>query len=97
LCGRIPLALRIVAARLRHDPSLSAASLVALLRAEGERLRHLRDDERGLTDILESSYAGLPEVSRRALRLLSLVPGQSSARRQPLPCSISVPTRQREH
>ncbi|HWG23148.1 AfsR/SARP family transcriptional regulator [Actinospica sp.] len=75
LCGRIPLALRIIAARLRHDPSLSVASLAALLRAEGGRLRNLRDDERGLTDIFESSYAALSETCRRALRLLGLMPG----------------------
>ena len=75
LCGRIPLALRIVAARLRHEPGLSADSLVAMLRADGERLRNLRDDERGLTDIFESSYAALAEGRRRALRLLGLVPG----------------------
>lgn len=75
LCGRIPLALRIIAARLRHDPTLSAASLVAVLEAEGSRLRNLRDDERGLTDIFESSYAALPQAQRRALRLLGLVPG----------------------
>jgi len=75
LCGRLPLALRIVAARLRHDPTLSVASLVATLRTEGERLRNLRDDERGLLDIFESSYAALPEASGRALRLLGLVPG----------------------
>ncbi|HTJ67030.1 MAG TPA: BTAD domain-containing putative transcriptional regulator [Actinospica sp.] len=75
LCGRMPLALRIVAARLRHDPSLTVASLAALLQAEGGRLRNLRDDERGLTDIFESSYAALPEALRRALRLLGLMPG----------------------
>jgi DNA-binding SARP family transcriptional activator len=75
LCGRIPLALRIVAARLRHDPSLSVASLAALLQAEAGRLRNLRDDERGLTDIFESSYTALPETHRRALRLLGVVPG----------------------
>lgn len=75
LCGRIPLALRIIAARLRHDPTTSVASLAAALRAEGERLRNLRDDERGLTDVFESSYAALPEARRRALRLLGLVPG----------------------
>ncbi|MBR7829415.1 hypothetical protein KDK95_24120 [Actinospica sp. MGRD01-02] len=75
LCGRMPLALRIVAARLRHEPDVSVASLVAMLRADGERLRNLRDDDRGLTDIFECSYVALPEARRRALRLLGLVPG----------------------
>ncbi|HET9170791.1 MAG TPA: BTAD domain-containing putative transcriptional regulator [Actinospica sp.] len=75
LCGGIPLALRIVAARLRHGPSISVASLVAELRSEGGRLRNLRDDDRGLTEIFESSYAALPTARQRALRLLGVVPG----------------------
>lgn len=74
-CGRIPLALRIVAARLRHDRALSITSLVEALSDEEERLRNLRDDDRELTAVFESSYAALSEAARRALRLLGLIPG----------------------
>jgi DNA-binding SARP family transcriptional activator len=75
LCGGIPLALRIVAALLRHDRTLSAASLVEALNDRGDRLRNLRDDDRELTAVFESSYAALPGAARRALRLLGLIAG----------------------
>ena len=75
LCGRIPLALRIVAARLRHRGSLTAADLVAQLRDEHSRLGGLRDEDRDLADVLGTSYTDLAENERRAFRLLGLVPG----------------------
>jgi tetratricopeptide (TPR) repeat protein len=75
LCGRMPLAIRIVAAKLRHDPALTVEALVKHLGEERSRLAQLRDDDRVLTDVLESSYAALPAARQRALRLLGLVPG----------------------
>ena len=75
LCGHMPLALRIVGARLRHQPELTVAGLVAELRDEDRRLDRLTDGERDLTSVFESSFAGLPEPERRALRLLGRLPG----------------------
>ena len=75
LCGRLPLAIRIVAARLRRHRSLSPADLVSRLREEAERLQHLRDEERDLSSIFESSYRDLLDVERGAFRHLGLVPG----------------------
>jgi DNA-binding SARP family transcriptional activator/tetratricopeptide (TPR) repeat protein len=75
LCGRLPLALRITAARLRHHRSLGVADVVAQLRDECSRLDYLRDEERSLTAVLDLSYQELPEPERRLFRLLGLVPG----------------------
>jgi len=75
LCGRLPLAVRIVAARLRHHRSLTVARLVAELRMTAGRLAHLRDEDRDLASVFESSYVDLPPAEQRLLRRLSLTPG----------------------
>jgi len=75
LCGYVPLALRIVAARLRHSRALTVEDVVAELRDEDVRLDRLTDGERDLTSVFESSFMHLPEPEQRALRLLSVLPG----------------------
>ncbi|HWG23836.1 AfsR/SARP family transcriptional regulator [Actinospica sp.] len=75
LCGFVPLALRIVAARLRHSSALRVEDLLAELRDEDVRLGHLTDGERDLTSVFESSYAHLPKPEQRTLRLLGVLPG----------------------
>jgi DNA-binding SARP family transcriptional activator len=75
LCGRMPLALRIVAARLRHQSHLTVQDLVAELREESGRLDGLRDDDRDLTSVFESSYRALPAAERDLFRALGTVPG----------------------
>ncbi|SEL88400.1 ATP-binding protein [Streptacidiphilus jiangxiensis] len=75
LCGRLPLALRIAGARLRHRPALRVADLVAQLRGATDRLVHLRDTERDVTAVFATSYARLPEAEQRLFRLLGLLPG----------------------
>lgn len=75
LCGYVPLALRIVAARLRHHHDLTVEDLAAELRDEGARLDRLTDGERDLTSVFDSSFANLPEHEANLLRLLGLVPG----------------------
>jgi DNA-binding SARP family transcriptional activator/tetratricopeptide (TPR) repeat protein len=76
LCGLVPLAVRIVASRLRHHRGTTAAGIVAELRAEPDRMMEgLRDDERNLAGVFESSYRGLPEPEARLFRLLGLLPG----------------------
>ena len=75
LCGRIPLALRIIAARLRHRRTLSPSGLADQLRDERGRLGELRDEDRDLADVLGTSYADLHDDEQRAFRLLGLVPG----------------------
>ena len=75
LCGRLPLAVRITAARLRHHRSLPIGDVLAQLRDEHSRLDYLRDEERSLTAALDLSYQELPEPEQRLFRLLGLVPG----------------------
>ena len=75
LCGRLPLAVRITAARLRHHRSLGIDDVVAQLRDEHSRLDYLQDEERNLTAVLDLSYQELLEPEQRLFRLLGLVPG----------------------
>jgi DNA-binding SARP family transcriptional activator len=75
LCGHLPLAIRIVAARLRHRSTLRIEDLVERLRDENTRLENLRDEDRNLTAVFDSSYAALPAAERQLVRRLGLVPG----------------------
>lgn len=75
LCGHVPLALRIVAARLRHDAALEPADLVAELADEDFRLDGLAGDDRSLRAVLEASAAALSPDELRMFRLLGLIPG----------------------
>ncbi|MEY9871508.1 tetratricopeptide (TPR) repeat protein/transcriptional regulator with XRE-family HTH domain [Streptacidiphilus sp. MAP12-33] len=75
LCGHLPLALRISAARLRHRPVLSVADLVEELRDERHRLDRLEDEDRTVASVFDTSYGALPEPEQRLFRLLALIPG----------------------
>ncbi|WP_081967240.1 tetratricopeptide repeat protein [Kitasatospora sp. NRRL B-11411] len=76
LGGRLPLALRILGARLRHRPRLTAAALVEELREERHRLGLLRDEDRDLAALFRASYRDLPPEEQRLLRLLGVLPGE---------------------
>ncbi|MFC1431423.1 tetratricopeptide repeat protein [Streptacidiphilus sp. N1-3] len=75
LCGHLPLAIRITAARLRHRPALQPQDLAEQLRDEHGRLDHLKDEDRSLAVVFASSYTALPRDERRLFRLLGLAPG----------------------
>ncbi|WP_413100345.1 AfsR/SARP family transcriptional regulator [Streptomyces sp. Inha503] len=75
LCGHLPLALRIAAARLRNRPRWTVRYLVERLRDETRRLDELRSGERGVTATLTLSYEGLDPAHRAAFRLLGRHPG----------------------
>lgn len=75
LCGRMPLAIRIVAARLRHQRSLRIEDLVTRLRDDIARIGHLADEDRNLTAVFDLSHASLLDVEQLLLRRLGLVPG----------------------
>ncbi|HEX3650627.1 MAG TPA: BTAD domain-containing putative transcriptional regulator [Pseudonocardiaceae bacterium] len=75
LCGRLPLALRIAAALLRHRPMWSVAQLAGLLRDQHQRVGVLSDGERDLGAVFALSYQSLDDARRRTFRLLGLVPG----------------------
>ncbi|WP_167405964.1 tetratricopeptide repeat protein [Amycolatopsis thailandensis] len=77
LCGYLPLALRITAARLAADPKQPLAEEVGLLADETTRLETL--DYVGSLDIRVSfslSYRTLTSAQARLYRLLSINPGQ---------------------
>ncbi|MEU0740764.1 BTAD domain-containing putative transcriptional regulator [Streptomyces sp. NPDC006134] len=77
LCGGLPLALRVAAARLAGDPALRTADLVAEMTA-GSRLEALEPDgDAGspLRTAFSVSYRALAPGARRLFRLLGLFPG----------------------
>ena len=75
LCGRLPLALRIAAALLRHRPAWSPEHLATLLRDQRRRLSAFFDGERDLTAVFELSYQSLSTTHRRLFGRLALPPG----------------------
>ncbi|MFD5163829.1 BTAD domain-containing putative transcriptional regulator [Streptomyces hawaiiensis] len=72
LCGRLPLALRIVAARLRNRPKWTLRYLVERLNDETHRLEELSGGERSVAATLQLSYQAMDETHRTAFRLLGL-------------------------
>ncbi|MCR6485768.1 tetratricopeptide repeat protein [Amycolatopsis sp. OK19-0408] len=75
LCGRLPLAIRVAASRLRHRLSWTAGHLARLLRDESGRARLLAAGDRSVAAVLEVSYRHLDDAPRRLLALLGVHPG----------------------
>ncbi|MGC4987349.1 AfsR/SARP family transcriptional regulator [Streptomyces sp. DT193] len=75
LCGHLPLALRIAAARLRNRPHWSLRYMVDRLRDEDRKLDELSSSERGVATTLQLSYQVLSAKEQDAFRLLALHPG----------------------
>ncbi|HLU58848.1 MAG TPA: tetratricopeptide repeat protein [Pseudonocardia sp.] len=74
LCGRLPLAIRLAAARLRSRPSWTAAHLVDRLR-DVRYVAELEAGHRSVAAALELSYVQLDPQQRHAYRMLGLHPG----------------------
>ncbi|ACU70477.1 NB-ARC domain protein [Catenulispora acidiphila DSM 44928] len=74
LCGLLPLAVSLAAARLRSRPAWSLERLAAHLRDSG--LDAVRAGSRELRPVFDLSYRDLPAATARAFRLLSLHPGR---------------------
>lgn len=72
-CGALPLALRIVGAKLAARPSWPISLMVHRLARSRYRLRELQVAELSVGASIASSYGSLPELSRRAFRLLALL------------------------
>jgi Bacterial transcriptional activator domain/NB-ARC domain len=75
LCGFLPLALRIAAARLRDRPLWTVDHLLSLLRDEHRRLPALSAGDRGVGAALTSSYRRLSPAHQRLYRQLGDFPG----------------------
>ncbi|GAA3001988.1 AfsR/SARP family transcriptional regulator [Streptosporangium longisporum] len=74
-CGFLPLAVRIVAARLASRPSWTVASLVARLADERRRLDEMRVGDLAVEATFALGYGQLAPAQARAFRLLSLPGG----------------------
>lgn len=75
LCGHLPLAIRIAAARLRSRPVWTVGLLVERLRAGQRRLSELVTGDRSVASALHLSYRHLTASQQRLFRLLGLHPG----------------------
>jgi DNA-binding SARP family transcriptional activator/tetratricopeptide (TPR) repeat protein len=75
LCGRLPLAISIAAARLRSHATWEAKHLAERLRDQLHRLSELAAGQRSVTAALDLSYEQLPVDQRRMYRMLGLHPG----------------------
>ncbi|WP_433713420.1 BTAD domain-containing putative transcriptional regulator [Nocardia sp. CA-084685] len=92
LCGFLPLAVRIAAARLLHRPQWTVSYLAERLRDERRRLAELSTSERGVAAAFALSYSQLTSGQQRMFRLLGLLPGRdvdpaAAAALAGLPCS----------
>jgi DNA-binding SARP family transcriptional activator/tetratricopeptide (TPR) repeat protein len=75
LCGRLPLAIRLAAARLRSRPGWTAAHLADRLRDGRQRLTELRIGPHSVTAAIDLSRRHLAPDRERMFRLLGLHPG----------------------
>jgi DNA-binding SARP family transcriptional activator len=81
LCGHLPLALRLAAARLAHRPTWSVADLADRLRRAHPAAVDLAVDGRSPQAAFELSYRQLPTAAQRLFRLLGVHPaGELSVR-----------------
>ncbi len=78
LCGRLPLALRIAGALLRHRPAWGIEHLAGRLRDQRRQTRVLSDGDRDLGTVFELSYLALDQRHRLLFRRLGLVPGSDT-------------------
>ncbi|MFJ6670086.1 BTAD domain-containing putative transcriptional regulator [Actinosynnema sp. NPDC091369] len=78
LCGNLPLALRIAAAKLVSSPEWTVEALVAQLSDDAARLRtlDLPDTGVGVERALAVSYRNLPPELAETFRAAGLVPGR---------------------
>jgi DNA-binding SARP family transcriptional activator/tetratricopeptide (TPR) repeat protein len=74
LCGHLPLAIRLAAARLQHRPTWTVEHLAGRLRDQ-RLLAELRVEDRGVAAAFSLSYQQLDAAHQSMFRLLGLVPG----------------------
>lgn len=77
LCGRLPLAIRIAAARYRAVQGYSLMELEARLSVESDRFGELDDDDRSVAASFRVSLNDLPDEVARTFTLLGLHLGAS--------------------
>ncbi|MEU8891488.1 BTAD domain-containing putative transcriptional regulator [Streptomyces sp. NPDC048442] len=72
-CGHLPLAVRIVAARLAARPHWQIATMTRRLTDERRRIGELRAGDMAMAAVFELGYHQLPDDQAHAFRLLALV------------------------
>lgn len=77
LCGRLPLAIRIAAARLHQRRPWTLRELHERLSLQRDRLRELEAGDRSVAAAFHVSYLALDETHRRLFRLLALASGRT--------------------
>src|SRR5690606_14312288 len=77
LCGRLPLAISLLAARLKHHPTWSAGDLKGRLANARDRVAEMRLGERAVAAAFDLSYQDLPADRRLFFLRLSVFTGQS--------------------
>ncbi|MFC4035995.1 ATP-binding protein [Streptomyces polygonati] len=75
MCGQLPLALRIAAARFRARTDWTIANLAERLAGVRGRLPELRVGDLDVRGSFELSYQDLPDEARRLFRRLGVTPG----------------------
>ncbi|MGW4897583.1 AfsR/SARP family transcriptional regulator [Kitasatospora sp. NPDC004240] len=73
LCGHLPLAVRIVAARLASRPAWTVGQLAARLEAEQHRIAELRVGDLAVSATFDWGYRQLTRDQARAFRLVAAV------------------------
>jgi tetratricopeptide (TPR) repeat protein len=74
-CGCLPLAIRLLAGRLRHHPSWTVADLVAALEESEDVLEEFHAGSVSAAAAFDLSYRDLPADQQRLFRSLGLHPG----------------------
>ncbi|MEV4514308.1 BTAD domain-containing putative transcriptional regulator [Dactylosporangium sp. NPDC049525] len=74
LCGRLPLAIRLVAHRLQHRPRWSVSAMAQRLRAADPPPIAVSAEGRSVAAAFDVSYRQLSEPEQRCFRLLGLHP-----------------------
>jgi len=75
LCGYLPLAIRLVAAGLRHHPAWTVTDLAAELATARDRLPALQAEDVSVAAAFDLSYQDLTAGQQRLFRRLGLHPG----------------------
>jgi tetratricopeptide (TPR) repeat protein len=75
LAGYLPLAICLLAARIRPEPGWRVGNLVSDLARAARRLDHLRAEDIAVGAAFDLSYRRLPPARRRFFRRLGLHPG----------------------
>ncbi|RQX19195.1 transcriptional regulator [Micromonospora ureilytica] len=75
LCGHLPLAIRLVGARLAHRRGRRLADLAGQMAGDPLVLHHLAQEQSTVTGAFAASYEPLPGSTKRVFRFLGLYPG----------------------